>query len=137
MAVLARVEKETETNVLIVDDEPDAVRLLEGHLQALPRPYVIRKAYDGGGALRIMQDWTPDIVLIDLMMSGMGGEETIARMAGSSRLSQVPVVVISACDVFEKDAVIGMPITAQSDRPLTLSQGMACLNAIFDALLRE
>jgi len=137
LAVLGQVEKEGETRILIVDDEPDAVRLIEGHLQALPRPYVIRKAYDGPSALRLMRGWVPDIVLIDLLMGAVGGEETIEQMAKSSQLAQVPVVVISACDVFEEDAVIGLPLSVQTGNPLTLSQGMACLNAMLGALLGE
>jgi len=63
-AVMSRVERNGETKVLIVDDEPDAVRLLERMLTSLPHPYKILKAYSGRQALELAQQQVPDVAFI-------------------------------------------------------------------------
>ena len=99
-----------EMHVLIVDDDPDAVRLMEIMLDALPEPCRALRAYDGHTALQIMRDVIPDLVLMDLLMPGLDGERTIAAMRADQRLSTVPVVVVSARDSVEGAATLGTQI---------------------------
>jgi CheY-like chemotaxis protein len=70
MTIMQKVAREGETTVLLVDDDPDAVRLLETMLTALPHPYKILKAYDGLQALELMRTVVPDVVFLDLLMPG-------------------------------------------------------------------
>lgn len=132
--VLKRVEREDEIKVLIVDDDPDTVRLLELMLTSMPRPYRILKAFDGFQALQRMQEVVPDIVLMDLLMPGLDGQQTIARMRADDRLREVPVVIISARDRSEESLTLGTPICVRRRSPIEIATGTKCLQALLDLL---
>ena len=131
-AVLKQAEREDETKVLLVDDDPDTVRLLELMLTSIPRPYRILKAFDGFQALERMREVVPDIVIMDLLMPGLDGQETIARMRADDRLREVPVVIISARDRFEEGMILGTPISIHCRRPLEIVTGTRCLQTLLD-----
>ena len=59
--------------ILVVDDEPDVVTLLETTLKS--EGYVVLPAYDGIAALDICNTDKPDLVLLDIMMPMMSGPQ--------------------------------------------------------------
>ena len=132
MTIMNKVAKEGETTVLLVDDDPDAVRLLETMLTALPHPYRILKAYDGFQALELMETVVPDVVFLDLLMPGLDGEQTMARMRADERLRKVPVVVVSGQDWAAGQIKLRMPLIVRCSRPLDMDQGARCLQALLD-----
>lgn len=134
VSVIRRVERDGETRILIVDDDPDAVRLVERMLMALPRPYKITKAYDGSEALEQMSETLPDVVLLDLVMPGMNGQETIERMRQDERLAHIPVVVISAHGWIDEKAMLGSHISLRCREPIEISRGVACLRGLLEPL---
>jgi signal transduction histidine kinase/CheY-like chemotaxis protein len=129
-AVIKQVPWDGELTILLVDDDPDALRLIEMMLSALPHPYRICKAYEGAQALEIMAEVTPDLVLVDLLMPGMGGEDLIAHMQADERLAQVPVVIVSARDWSEEALTVGLPLAVHRRRALPLSDAAQCLLAL-------
>ena len=133
-SVMGQVEQNGETNVLIVDDEPDATRLLENMLTALPRPYHIARAYSGREALKRMESIVPDIVFLDLVMPDLNGEQVVAQMRDDERLAEVPVVIISARDWAGDKLAVETPITVRTPKPLDLGQAAKCFGAILEAL---
>ncbi len=133
-AVMKRVERDGETTLLLVDDDPDAVRLLEAMLTPVPRPYRILKVYDGAQALEVMGRVVPDVAMVDWVMPGVSGEQLIAAMRADERLCQVPVVVISAHDWLEDKATLGTEVRAWVAEPLSLARGIRCLQALLDSL---
>ena len=134
MMVMRQVERDQETTVLLVDDDPDAVRLLEIMLLSLPRPYKILKAYDGLQALQAMQQAVPDVVFLDLIMPGLDGQGTMARMRADERLRDVPVAIISARDIVEGVISLGTPLSVHRRKPIDLARASRCLKAILDEL---
>jgi two-component system, OmpR family, KDP operon response regulator KdpE len=76
--------------ILVVDDEPQITRVLRTSLSA--QGYDIRVANDGESALDTTKDWTPDLVITDLMMPNMDGVELCRRLRSKS---QVPIIVLS------------------------------------------
>jgi len=136
-AVMASVERADETIVLLADDEPDAVRLLESTLMLIPRPYRILKAYSGEEALALMQETVPDIVFVDLVMPGLDGEATIARMRADQRLSGVPVVIVSARDVSEGGLAVELPISIHRNKPVEMGKATRLLSALIDNVSRD
>ncbi|HEY8577129.1 MAG TPA: PleD family two-component system response regulator [Devosia sp.] len=82
--------------VLIVDDIPTNVRLLEARLSA--EYYEVVSASSGPQALEIMQAQDVDIVLLDVMMPEMDGFEVCRRIKANPRTQHVPVVMITALD---------------------------------------
>ena len=133
-ALMGQVERDGETTVLIVDDEPDVVRLMENILTELPRPYRILRAYDGIEALDLMQATTPDIVFMDWFMPHMSGAQTIAHMRSTSRLSGIPVVIVSGRDWVEGQATIKTPISVECQKPLDIARAARCLEALLSEL---
>lgn len=123
------------TTVLLVDDDPDAVRLLDIMLNATPQSYAVLKAYDGSQALDIMKKVVPDVVLMDLVMPGMDGQETVLRMHADPRLRDVPVVIVSARDVMEEGTMLQMPLTVHYRGAVEIGRGLKCVKALLDTLM--
>lgn len=77
-------------HILVVDDEPQITRVLRTTLDA--KGYDVRIANDGEMALEIMKDWTPNLIITDLMMPNLDGVELCKRIRMSS---DVPIIVLS------------------------------------------
>lgn len=134
-ALMHQMEQEGETRVLIVDDDPDSVRLLESTLTLLPHPYKIFKAYDGRQALEIMmQQAKPDVLFLDLVMPDMDGTQVLQQMRADERLAQIPVVVVSAKDWSEEGIKFSPPISIQGGQPMDVTRWAKCLRAILEAV---
>lgn len=89
------------TDILIVDDTPDNLRVLSSILIA--RGCKVRKALSGKMALTICQTTLPDLILLDVMMPSMDGYETCVALKAKERTCQIPVIFISALsDVMDK-----------------------------------
>ncbi|HZY49086.1 MAG TPA: PleD family two-component system response regulator [Devosia sp.] len=82
--------------VLIVDDIPTNVRLLEARLTA--EYFEVKTASSGREALAICADGQLDIVLLDVMMPEMDGFEVCRRLKADVRTAHIPVVMITALD---------------------------------------
>lgn len=95
--------------MLIVDDIPTNVRLLEARLSA--EYYDVVTASSGPEALDICQRGDIDIVLLDVMMPGMDGFEVCRRLKSDRRTSHVPVLMVTALDQ-PSDRVHGLEVGA-------------------------
>ena len=84
----------TRCKVLIVDDLPLNRDILEVFLSELG--FETRTAVDGASAVAIQAEWHPDLVLIDLRMSGMGGLEAIRRMRAAGSNAAIGALSASA-----------------------------------------
>jgi diguanylate cyclase (GGDEF)-like protein len=82
------------SKILIVDDEPAIVELLEDHLQS--EGYDTEHAFSGEEALVVLEKSTPDLVILDLMLPGMDGYEVCRLMQADSRLNHIPVIMLTA-----------------------------------------
>lgn len=76
--------------ILIVDDEPQIMRVLRRSLSA--HGYDLRSASDGETALETFGDWPPDLVITDLGMPNMNGLDLCRRLRA---VSTVPIIVLS------------------------------------------
>ncbi|MDX5361964.1 MAG: PleD family two-component system response regulator [Alphaproteobacteria bacterium] len=82
--------------VLVVDDIPANVKLLEAKLQA--EYFDVLTASNGIEALEAAEREHPDIILLDVMMPGMDGFEVCTRLKANPELSHIPVVMVTALD---------------------------------------
>jgi DNA-binding response OmpR family regulator/DNA-binding CsgD family transcriptional regulator len=78
---------------LVVDDSPETLRLLTDALDGAGMTVMV--AMDGAAAMRIVEQITPDIILLDAMMPGMDGFETCRRLKRDAGLSNVPVIFMT------------------------------------------
>ena len=82
--------------ILVVDDQPFNVELLEAKLTA--KYFVVETALSGLDALERIGKHEPDIVLLDVMMPGLDGFEVCRRIKQNSRTAHIPVVMVTALD---------------------------------------
>ena len=92
----------SKPKVLICDDDPLLLRLMEYRLEAKGDEVV--KATDGAEALSAITTERPDVVVLDAMMPKSGGFEVLARIKGDPALSATPVIMLTALKG-EKDIV--------------------------------
>ena len=74
--------------ILIVDDDMNIGNMLEEVLTA--EGYGVLRAYSGTEAVMLLSSQTPDLVLLDLMLPGLSGEEVLPKIKG------IPVIIVSA-----------------------------------------
>ncbi|OAP40438.1 diguanylate cyclase response regulator [Sinorhizobium glycinis] len=82
--------------ILVVDDIPANVKLLEARLVA--EYFDVLTAGDGRSALAICENTSVDLVLLDIMMPDMDGFEVCERLKANSRTAHIPVVMVTALD---------------------------------------
>lgn len=85
--------------IVIAEDNPEMSALLE---ELFGIQYQVFTASDGVEALELVKRENPSIVLSDLLMPRMGGEELCAAIKGDPRLSGIPVVILTAMDSNQK-----------------------------------
>ena len=86
----------TPKTILIVDDTPENLRVL---LELLKRQgYKVRAVPSGKLALQAAASEPPDLILLDIMMPEMDGYEVCRRLKEDPKLSEIPVVFLSALD---------------------------------------
>src|SRR4051794_3087873 len=80
--------------ILVVDDIAANLRLLEAKL--LNEYYEVALAASGPEALATAARWSPDVILLDVMMPGMDGYEVCRRLKENGATAHMPVVMITA-----------------------------------------
>ena len=88
-----------QTNILIVDDTPDNLRLLAKILES--QGYIVRKALNGRMALQGVHRDPPSLILLDINMPQMNGYEVCQKLKASEASAQIPVIFISALERLE------------------------------------
>jgi CheY-like chemotaxis protein len=78
--------------VLVVEDDADTRALIEAHLRDFPAVDVAA-ATDGASALALLENFSPDLVILDLSMPRIGGIEFLQQFRADERFVHVPVVV--------------------------------------------
>jgi adenylate cyclase len=86
--------------ILVVDDVPQNVRLLEAVLS--PRGFRVATASSGEEALEVLGKERPDLVLLDILMPGIDGYEVCARIREDPETAFLPVIMITASGGQEK-----------------------------------
>ena len=115
--------------VLVVDDIPTNVKLLEARLAA--EYFEVTPAYSGAEALSICEQGHVDIVLLDVMMPEMDGFEVCRRLKADPRTHHIPVVMITALDQIS-DRVKGLEAGADDflNKPVDDTQLMARVKSL-------
>ena len=83
-----------EKKILIVDDDPVTLKMLEKIL--LSAGYCVAKATNGKEALYIADDFLPNLIMLDIDMPVMDGTETIERLRENPRTKNIPVIFLSS-----------------------------------------
>jgi len=95
--------------ILIVDDEPDIVELVEYNLQQ--NGYTVVTARDGASAFAEVRRQQPDLILLDLMLPDVSGTEICRRLKKDASTEGIPIMMITARSE-EIDRVVGFELGA-------------------------
>lgn len=82
--------------ILIADDDPQGVELLEAYLAGTD--YELAVARDGEETLQKVRDWHPDLLLLDVMMPKISGFEVCKRLRADPQTRNLAILMITALD---------------------------------------
>jgi formate hydrogenlyase transcriptional activator len=121
--------------ILIVDDDPLNVELLEQELDAAG--YRTCAATSGEEALRVAAARQPDLILLDVMMGGLDGYETCRRLKAADTTRAIPVIFLTAlAETFEKVRAFGTGAVDYVTKPFETEELLARVG-VHVALRRE
>ncbi len=95
--------------ILVVDDEPEAVELVEFNLKQAG--YAVATAADGAEALKKVRAQPPDLIVLDVMLPEMDGFEICKMLRLEPATARVPVIMLTA-KAAEIDRVLGLELGA-------------------------
>src|SRR3989449_9224051 len=121
----------TPPRILVVDDTPANVHILQARLSA--NGYDIVTATDGEAALAAVRESEPDLILLDVMMPKMDGFEVCRRLRADPSLPFIPIIMVTA-KADPKDVVAGLE--AGGDEYLTKPVDQVALVARGESMLR-
>ncbi|HET6422385.1 MAG TPA: response regulator [Planctomycetaceae bacterium] len=84
------------SKILIADDNVQNCELLEAYLSDGETPYEIVMAADGASTLAKVEEFHPDIILLDIMMPKMSGYEVCQRLKQSPASKNIPILMVTA-----------------------------------------
>ena len=101
--------------------------------------YLVLLAAGGEEALRLVRESAPDLVLLDLMLPGVGGEEVLYALKRDARTEQIPVIVVSHLPPtnFANLKTAGAVEYFHKSRFLEDEDGEAAFLGTIDRVLRE
>jgi signal transduction histidine kinase/DNA-binding response OmpR family regulator/HAMP domain-containing protein len=88
-------------DVLIIDDDPQYLRFLQKMIEDEGQ-FLPVLADSGLAALKLLNDFTPDVIIMDLLLDDISGFELLDKFNSEARLKQVPVIIITGSD-FDED----------------------------------
>jgi DNA-binding response OmpR family regulator len=118
--------------ILVIDDEPELVKLLDYNLTKAG--YLVLTAKDGESGLAAARKHAPDAIVLDVMMPGLDGWEVCKRLRQDPSTSALPLLMLTA-KAEEADRVLGLELGA--DDYVTKPFGVRELLARVKALLRR
>jgi len=104
------LQKAQQARILVVDDEPDILNLLEYNLKRSGFQAILAK--DGPEAIEAARANRPDLVLLDIMLPDMEGTEVLRRLKSMEATASIPVIMLTAKGE-EVDKIVGFELGAE------------------------
>ncbi len=102
LSALNNVSDDRYTTIAIVDDHPDARRLIRRILQSQGN-YQIFEAVNGREAIELAQRELPDLMILDLMMPEIDGFSVLDALKANPRTAPIPVIVVTAKELTSEE----------------------------------
>ena len=99
-----------EAFILVVDDEPDILHLLDYNLKKAGFRVLLAK--DGPEAIDMARSKKPDLILLDIMLPDMEGTEVLRRLKSKEETARIPVIMLTAKGE-EVDKIVGFELGAE------------------------
>ncbi len=134
LSVLAKTS--AARKVLLVDDEPEILRLFVRMLSSLEQPLTILQAMNGHRALQLLRSRKPDIMLLDLVMPEMDGFQVLREKSQDPAIRDIPVVVISSLNP-HGESNVSRAFSVTRGNGLSAHELLSCIQAITNILVPE
>ncbi|MGQ9683391.1 MAG: ATP-binding protein [Anaerolineae bacterium] len=135
MAALGALDGDVR-RLLLVDDDPEVLRLFSRMLGSPDHQYRILRANSGQRALALMREERPDVVLLDLIMPGLDGFQVLREKALDPTLRDIPAIIVSSRDPAGEPIVSDM-LAATRTGGLSVSDLLAGIQALAAVLSPE
>ena len=116
--------------VLYVDDEEDIRSIVEMSLE-LSGEFVVRTCDGGEAALEEAAQWRPDLILLDFMMPGLDGPQTLLKLREQPETAAIPAAFVTArsqpADIAELMAIGAIGVIAKPFDPMTFGDDVTAL----------
>jgi two-component system OmpR family response regulator len=118
----------TKKKILVVDDEVGMTRMLKRNLELTGR-YDVRTENSGAVAVTAAHEFQPDMILLDVMMPGISGDEVAAQLKEDKILCNIPIVFLSAIVRKEETQPTGSNIGGMTflAKPVKLDDLITCI----------
>ncbi len=106
--------------VLIIDDDPDLIKILSFHLKNAGYESIYSE--DGENGLKKARDEKPDLIILDIQMPGMSGIEVAKRLQADESLKNIPIIFLTATLDFERSQIPEGPKVKFITKPCNFNQ---------------
>jgi CheY-like chemotaxis protein len=133
--VISAVEKVPNAKrILLVDDEPEILRLFVRMLSSTGLGHTLIQAANGRRALQLMRSRKPDLVLLDLVMPEMDGFAVLQEKSKDPEIRDIPVVVVSSLNPRGESSVSASFSVARGEG-LSAHELLTCIQSVTDILV--
>ncbi len=115
--------------VLVVEDNPVNLKLVRALLEI--GKYNVTTAEDGEGALKVLLEHTPDLILMDIQLPDMDGIEVTKRIKSDPRLRCIPVVALTAYVMEEEKRRICSVCDGYIPKPIDTREFLSIISKFF------
>jgi len=92
--------------ILILDDDPDILEVLKVALET--KGYEIKTKRDSENLFKLVDDFKPDLILVDLLLMNENGGEICAQLKRNVNTKHIPVILVSGfCSIHEMHLIYG------------------------------
>lgn len=123
-----------QARILIADDNPQGVELLEAYLSE--SDFKTRAATDGEQTLRLVKEWQPDLLLLDVMMPKLSGFEVCKRLRADPATRDIAILMVTALD---QPSDVERAVEAGTDdfltKPINKAELLLRVNAVLGSRL--
>lgn len=113
--------------ILIVDDDKDL--LLALNMLLMKSGFKVKVMFTGVGVLTNVESYQPDVILLDVFLSGIDGRDICREIKASDSYKQIPIVMISA-NAMEKDVLDACDAEAFVNKPFAIQDLIGVINKV-------
>jgi CheY-like chemotaxis protein len=123
----------SKAKILVIDDDASSLELMEAML--VPNGYEIITANDGSKAVAIIVEQKPDLILLDIMMPGLDGYSTLAKIKENKTISKIPVVMLTAMGYqLNKELALQIGAVGYITKPVDLAELLKTISRLLPAV---
>ena len=116
--------------MMLVDDDPQLRHVVSMFFEL--EGYNVLQAKDGREAIAMLEEYVPDVILLDLMMPDVSGTEVCRHVRATKNLKEIPVVVFTAAEMMEEELQ-----AAGADRFIAKPYSLEGLRRVVRSLIKD